>query len=132
VVAIVDPRKNLFVKPLLQSMHSIERDIVRLYAESCYTNIQAAHGNLSCMERMEQLADALCAAERRWYALRARLRRIGVPKFAISGLDERQRLALFEAEFNRHDPAFATQHAAFDRQQLCNMLEDIANMESAD
>jgi hypothetical protein len=125
----MEANDNPFVKPLLQSMFAIERDIIRLYAESCYTNIQAAQGNLSCMERIEGLADALCAAEQRLYALQARLRRIGVPRLAMAGLDSQQRLSLFEAEFKRHDAVFTTPQAAFDRQQLSCMLEDIANID---
>jgi hypothetical protein len=113
-------------------MYSIERDIIRLYAESCYTNIQAAHGNLSCMERCERLANALSAAEQRLSAVKARLRRIGVPRLAVSGLDNQQRLALFEAAFRRHDAAFAARQTSFDRRQLGSMLEDIANQELVD
>ncbi len=125
----MDASNNPFVKRLLRSMHTIERDIIQLYAECCYTNIQAAHGNLSCMERMERLADALCATEQRLYALRARLRLIGVPRSAMAGLDDGQRLALFEAAFKRHDAAFAALPMWLDHQQLSCMLEDIANNE---
>jgi hypothetical protein len=128
----MDAHDNPFVKPMLQSLYAIERDIIRLYAESCYTNIQAAHGNLSSMERIEGLADTLCAAEQRLYALQARLRRIGVPRLAMAGLDQQQRLSLFEAEFKRHDTVFTTAQTLFDRQQLCCMLEDIANIDLRD
>ena len=132
MVAVVGASNNHFVRPLLQSMYAVERDIIRLYAESCYTNIQAAHGNLSCMERTERLANALCAAEQRLSAVKARLRRIGVPRLAMSGLNDQQRLLLFEAAFRRHDAAFGAGRTAFDRRQLGSMLEDIANLEPVD
>lgn len=132
MVVVVDAANNPFVKPMLQSMRAIERDIIRLYAESCYTNIQAAFGNLSGMERMERLADAVSSAEQRCYALKARLRRIGVPQLAISGLTDQQRLSLFEEQFKRCAPALSMQQISLDRQQLCSMLEDISNRETAD
>ncbi len=110
----------------------MERDLIRLYAESCYANIQAAYGNRSCMERTERLANTLCAVEKRLSAVKARLRRIGVPGLAMSGLDEQQRLSLFEAVFRRHDVALGTGHTAFDRRQLGSMLEDIATPESVE
>jgi len=132
MVATVDTVNNLFVKRRLERMYAVEREIIRLYAETCYTNIQAAHGNRSCMERLQQLSEALDAAGQRLRALKRGLRRLGVPPSAMISLDDLERLSLFEADFKRHDAAFAAQHELFGRQQLYTMLNDIAGGDSGD
>lgn len=121
----MDNVNNPFVQRQLAELFDIERDLIRLCAESCYTDIQAAYGNRSCMERVEQLDDALNASGQRLNQLKARLRRIGVPRSALLSLDDLQRLALFEATFKGHNASFASPCTCFDRQQLCAMLEDI-------
>lgn len=123
---------NPFVQRQLALLYDIERELIRLYAESCYSDIQAAYGNRSCMEHAQQLADTLLATERRRDRLRAHLQRIGVPDTAMFSLDALQRLAVFEATFRRHGAAFASPCARFDRQQLSAMLEDIVSGEAGD
>lgn len=121
----MNPVDNPFVKRQLKRMYAIERDIIRLYAEACYSNIQAAHGNLSSMSRIEELNEALFRAGIRLKALKVDLRRLGVPSEAMLSLDDLQRLNLFEAQFKRHDAAFACQQDIFGRRQLSEMLADI-------
>lgn len=123
----MDSTENPFVGRRLECMYAVEREIIRLYADICYANIQAAHGNLSSMERLELLNDGLQDAVRRLQCLKADLKRIGVPEDAMVSLDDLQRLSLFEAEFGRHAAAFASQPALFGREHLCAMLEDIAD-----
>jgi hypothetical protein len=130
--AVMNNDNNLFVQRQLALLYDIERELIRLYAESCYSDIQAAYGNRSCMERARQLDDTLRATERRRDRLKARLRRIGVPDTAMLSPDALQRLALFEATFRRHGAAFASPCGCFDRQQLSAMLEDIASGEAGD
>lgn len=125
----MDTDNNPFVQRQLLRLFEVERELIRLYAESCYTDIQAAHGNRTCMERGAQLGDVLRETECRLSQLKERLRRIGVPRPALFSLDALQRLALFEAAFQRHDAAFASPCASFDRQQLCAMLEEFAGFE---
>lgn len=132
MVPTVDTLNNPFVKRRLERLYAVEREIIRLYAETCYTNIQAAHGNLSCMERLQQLGEALEAAFQRLRALKRGLQRIGVPPSAMISLDDLERLSLFEADFKRHDAAFAAQQDLFGRQQLYTMLNDIAEGDSGD
>jgi hypothetical protein len=128
----MDTLNNPFVKRRLDRLYAVEREIIRLYAETCYTNIQAAYGNLSCMERLQQLGEALDAAGQRLRMLKRGLRRLGVPPLAMISLDDLERLSLFEADFKRHDAAFAVQHERFGRQQLYTMLNDIAGGDSGD
>jgi hypothetical protein len=128
----MDTLNNPFVKRRLDRLYAVEREIIRLYAETCYTNIQAAYGNLSCMERLQQLGEALDAAGQRLRVLKRGLRRLGVPPLAMISLDDLERLSLFEADFKRHDAAFAVQHERFGRQQLYTMLNDIAGGDSGD
>jgi hypothetical protein len=132
MVATMDTLNNPFVKRRLDRLYAVEREIIRLYAETCYTNIQAAYGNLSCMERLQQLGEALDAAGQRLRVLKRGLRRLGVPPLAMISLDDLERLSLFEADFKRHDAAFAVQHERFGRQQLYTMLNDIAGGDSSD
>ena len=132
MVATMDTLNNPFVKRRLDRLYAVEREIIRLYAETCYTNIQAAYGNLSCMERLQQLGEALDAAGQRLRMLKRGLRRLGVPPLAMISLDDLERLSLFEADFKRHDAAFAVQHERFGRQQLYTMLNDIAGGDSSD
>jgi hypothetical protein len=132
MVATVDALNNPFVKRQLDRMYAVEREIIRLYAETCYTNIQAAHGNLSCMERLQQLGDALETADRSLRVLKRGLRRLGVPPLAMISIDDLERLSLFEADFKLHDAAFAAQHELFGRQQLYTMLNDIAGGDAGD
>lgn len=117
---------NPFVQRQLAQLSDFEHELIRLYAESCYSDIQAAHGNRSCMERVGQLHDALRLASARLRRQRARLRRLGVPRSAMPVLDARQRVALFEAIFRSHDAAFTAPCGQLD-QQLNALLE--ANVE---
>jgi hypothetical protein len=121
--------KNPFVQSQLLRLFEIERELICLYAESCYADIQAAHGNRTCMDRGAQLDDALRDTECRLSEVKARLKRIGVPRPDMFSLDALQRLALFEATFRRHDAAFASPGTSFDRQQLCAMLEEFAEFD---
>jgi hypothetical protein len=128
----MDSTESPFVRRRLENMYAIEREIIRLYADICYANIQAAHGNRSSMDRLEQLNDALQHAVCRLQSLKADLRRIGVPEDVMISLDDLQRLSLFESEFGRHAAAFAAQPALFGREHLCAMLEDITESVAGD
>ena len=113
---------NPFVQRQLAQLSHFERELIRLYAESCYSDIQAAHGNRSCMERAGQLQDAVHLASARLQRQRARLRRLGVAPSAIPALGTRERVALFEATFRRHNAAFSPPWGQLD-QQLSAMLD---------
>lgn len=106
----------------------LERELVGLYAETCYCGIQAAYGNRSSMERAAQLDDSLHEIQRRLARVYARLRRLDVPPDAVTHLDAGERLALFEAVLCRHDAAFAVGGAR--RQLLCAMLEDFIDIDT--
>ena len=122
----MDCTANRFVDRQLERLFSIERDIIRLYAEACYANIQGACGNHSCAERVDELNRAIREASASLSALKADLRRLGVPREAMISLDDLQKLDIFEAQFKQHDGAFAAQSEKFGRGQLFAMLEDIA------
>lgn len=122
----MDCTANRFVDRQLERLFSIERDIIRLYAEACYANIQGACGNHSCAERVDELNRAIREASASLSALKADLRRLGVPSETMISLDDLQKLDIFEAQFKQHDGAFAVQSERFGRGQLFAMLEDIA------
>lgn len=113
---------NPFVQRQLARLSQFEHELIRLYAESCYSDIQAAYGNRSCMERAEQLQEALYLAGARLQRQKARLRRLGVVPSAMPALATRERMALFEAVFRQHDAAFSAPCGHLD-QQLAAMLE---------
>jgi len=117
---------NRFVDRQLERLFDIEREIIRLYAEACYANIQGACGNHSCAERVDELNRAIHATSAALSALKDGLRRLGVPREDMISLDDLQKLDIFEAQFKRHDVAFAGQSDQFGRGQLLTMLEDIA------
>ena len=87
---------------------------------------------IAVLTQLQPLSEALEAAGQRLRALKRGLRRLGVPPLAMISLDDLERLSLFEADFKRHDAAFAAQHELFGRQQLYTMLNDIAGGDSGD
>ena len=128
----MDCTANRFVDRQLEQLFEIERDIIRLYAEACYANIQGACGNQSCAERVDELNRAIGEAIDSLSALKAGLRRLGVSREAMISLDDLQKLDIFEAQFKQHDAAFAGRSDQFGRGQLFDMLEDIACMRVSD
>ena len=122
----MDFTANRFVGRQLDRLFDIERDIIRLYAEACYASIQGAFGNRSCAERVDELNRAIRETSASLSALKADLRRLGVPGEAMISLDDLQRLDIFEEQFKQHDAAFAGQGDQLGRGQLVAMLEDIA------
>ena len=115
---------NPFVKRRLESMYAIEREIIRLYAEACYSNIQGAYGNRSSVSRADELNRALAHAAERLKTLKADLRRIGVPLEAMLSLDDLQRIDLFEAQFKRHDGVFPRGSVTLGLEELSALLAD--------
>lgn len=123
----MDCTANRFVERQLGRLFGIERDIIRLYAEACYANIQGACGNHSCAERVHELNHSIHDACTGLVALKKDLLRLGVPREDMISLDDLQKLDIFEAQFKQHDAAFVDQGNGFGRGQLSDMLEDIAN-----
>ena len=82
----MDITGNYFIRRQLDATLEAERKIVCLYAEFCFLNIQIVLDNVSSMERLEQLADELAQAERRFQLSRAALHRLGVPGSEIAGV----------------------------------------------
>jgi hypothetical protein len=123
----MDCTANRFVGRQLERLFNIEREIIRLYAEACYANIQGACGNQSCAERVDEINQAIRDASKALSALKADLRHLGVPAEAMISLDDLQKLEIFEAQFGQHNAAFAWQSDQFGRGQLFAMLEDIAS-----
>ena len=117
---------NPFIKKQLDAKLDAERDIIALYAESCFLNIQVLYGDLSDLDRLEQLSEALTLAEQRIHGTVAALLRIGVPANRIPRLDEQERLDLFEAHFT--DPEASTPHldGLFAEDDLREMLNDLS------
>jgi hypothetical protein len=122
----MDCTANRFVRRQLERLFAIERDIIRLYAEACYANIQGACGNRSCAERVEENYQAIREASDSLNALKNDLRRLGVPADAMISLDDLQKLDVFEAQFQQHNAAFVGRGHRLGRMQLSVMLEDIA------
>lgn len=119
--------RNRFVQPLLMQVRQLEGELIALYAEACYSGMQAAYGNRSCMERAAQLDDVLHETQGRLAGLHTRLRRLGLPLDAPAHLDANERLALFEAALCRHDATFTANGQGLSQQLLCDMLEDFAD-----
>lgn len=123
---------NPFIKKQLDAKLDAERDIIMLYAESCFLNIQVLYGDLSELGRLEQLSEALTQAEQCLHGIVAALLRIGVARNAICHLDEQEQLDLFEAHFT--DPEAATSHieGLFCEEDLREMLSDLTGPLHAD
>jgi hypothetical protein len=122
----MDTTDNRFIRRQLDAMHEAEREIVYLYAESCFLNIQIVLGNVSNMDKLEQLADALVQAERQFQLSRAALHRLGVPSSEMAGLSEQQRLELFEVRFKDPHASSSFLRGLFERSDLRDMLDDIS------
>ena len=117
---------NPFIKKQMEAKLDAERDIITLYAESCFLNIQILYGDLSDLARLEQLCEALTAAEQQLHRTVAALLRIGVPGEGISCLDDEERLELFTAHFT--DPNVSVSHieGLFRQEDLREMLSDLS------
>ena len=126
----MDTTDNRFIRRQLHATLEAERKIVCLYAESCFLNIQIVldnvSSNVSSMERLEQLADELTQAERRFQLSRAALHRLGVTGSEIAGLSEQERLELFEAHFKDPHASSSFLRGLFERSDLREMLDDIS------
>jgi len=117
---------NRFIRRQLDATLEAERNIVCLYAESCFLNIRIVLDNDSSMERLEQLADELIQAERRFQLSRAALHRLGVTGSEMAGLSEQERLELFEAHFKDPHASSGFLRGLFERSDLRDMLDDIS------
>ena len=116
---------NPFIRRQLEAAREAERDIICLYAESCFLNIQIVLGNLCMMDRLERLSDALTKSEQRLQLSRAALRRVGVPAAKIPDLSEQERLELFETHFRDPNASSSFLRELFERSDLQQMLDDI-------
>ena len=117
---------NRFIRRQLGAMLDAERRVVCLYAKSCFLNIQIVLGNVSNMDRLEQLADALAQAERQFHLSRAALHRLGVSSAEMAGLSEQERLELFEVHFKDPEASCSFLRGLFERSDLRDMLDDIS------
>jgi hypothetical protein len=117
---------NRFIRRQLNATLDAERKIVCLYAEFCFLNIQIVLDSLYDMDRLEQLADELAQAERRFQLSRAALHRLGVPGSAMRGLDEQERLEIFEVHFRDPRASSGFLKGLFERSDLREMLDDIS------
>jgi hypothetical protein len=117
---------NRFIRRQLNATLEAERKIVGLYAEFCFLNIQIVLDSLYDMDRLEQLADELAQAERRFQLSRAALHRLGVPNSAITGLGEQERLEIFEEHFRDPRASSGFLRGLFERSDLREMLDDIS------
>ena len=117
---------NPFVKKQFEAKLEAERDMIVLYAESCFLNIQVLSGDLSNLERLEQLGEDLTQAEHRLHRIVAALLRLGVSRDNICCLDEQKRLDLFEVYFV--DPETMTSYfeGLFGREDLREILSDLS------
>lgn len=116
---------NVFVRRTLDDILAVEREMICVYAESCFLNIQILQGNLSCMDRLDYLMAELSRAERQRELLRGALRRIRVPCSSGCHLDENECLDLFEAHFTASDVAPLPVKGIFRRSDFRDMLSDI-------
>ena len=121
---------NRFICRQLDAALEAERRIVRLYAESCFLNIQIVLGDAANMDKLEQLADAMIQAERQFQLTRAALYRLGVPRSEMVGLSEQERLELFELHFTDPHASSSFLRGLFERSDLQQMLDDISAPQS--
>ncbi|GEM_PF-6775427 len=90
---------NPFVKRQLDTRLEAERDLIVMYAQSCYLSIRVLSGELSEVHCLEQLTEALTRLARRIGDIDAALRRLDTPAGDIRRLDEQEQLDLFTAHF---------------------------------
>ena len=117
---------NPFIKKQLNARLEAERDMIALYAESCFLSIQVLSGDLSDLGRLEQLDDDLTQAEHRLHRIVAALLRLGVSGNNICCLDEQERLDLFEAHFTDPDTLSSCSEGLFGQEDLREMLRDLS------
>lgn len=90
---------NPFVKKQLDARLEAEQDLIVMYAQSCYLSIRVLSGELSEVDHLEQLTEALTRLRRRIRDIDAALRRLDTPAGDIQRLDEQEQLDLFTAQF---------------------------------
>ena len=117
---------NPFAKKMLDEKLEAERDIVCLFAESCFLNILILYGDLSCLDRLEELSEALALAECRLHRLVEAVQRIGVAKNKICCLDDQEKLDLFEAHFDHPGVSIPHLEGVFRREDMREMLSDLS------
>ena len=117
---------NRFIRRQLNATLDTEREIVRLYAQSCFLHIRIVLGSVFDMDKLEQLADELVRAERQFQVLQRALTRLGVPGAEIARLSEQERLDIFEAHFKDADASANFYRGLFERSDLRQMLDDIS------
>jgi len=116
---------NPFITKQMNARLAAERDMIVLYAESCFLNIQVLSGDLSGVERLEKLGEELSQAEHRLCRTEAALLRLGVSPAAIHCLDEQERLDLFVAHFADPDTLTSCLQGLFGQDDLREMLGDL-------
>ena len=113
---------NPFIKKQLDAKLEAERDMIVLYAESCFLSIQVLSGDLSDLGRLEQFDEDLTQAEHRLHRIVAALLRLGVSGNNICCLDEQERLDLFEAHFADPDTLPSYFKGLFGQEDLREIL----------
>ena len=121
----MDATENIFVRKTYDDMLAIEREMICVYAESCFLSIQIIQGNLNCMDRLDQLAAELSLAERRREMFRRALHRIQVPASGGCHLEEQECIDLFQEHFTANDIAPLPLKGVFRRADFREMLSDI-------
>ncbi|MFQ5644732.1 MAG: hypothetical protein ACE5FQ_13695 [Thiogranum sp.] len=116
---------NPFTRKQLDARLEAERDMIMLYAESCFLSIQVLSGDLSGMKRLEQLDADLGQVEHRLHRIAVALFRLGVPAGNIHCLDEQERLDLFEAHFADPETPVSCSEGLFGPEDMREMLRDL-------
>lgn len=121
----MDTIGNVFVHKTYNDMLTVEREMICVYAESCFLSIQVIQGNLSCIDRLDHLAAELARAEQQLELLRRALHRIGVAVSANCHLEEQECIDLFQDNFTANDIAPLPLKGVFGRSDFQDMLNDI-------
>ncbi|HHH43477.1 MAG TPA: hypothetical protein ENK49_05000 [Gammaproteobacteria bacterium] len=117
--------ENPFVKKQLDDRLEAEQDLIVMYAESCYLSIRVLSGDLSEVDRLEQLTEALTRLGRRIGDIDAALRRLDTPAGDIRHLDEQQQLDLFTAHFADLQVPGSDLDGRFASEDLREMLSEL-------
>lgn len=121
----MDATDNVFVRKTYNDMLAAEREMIRVYAESCFLSIQVIQGNTNCIDRLDNLAAELSLAEGRREMFRRSLHRIQIPASGGCHLEEQECIDLFQENFTANDIAPLPLKGVFRRSDFREMLSDI-------
>jgi hypothetical protein len=116
---------NPFVDRQIELLRQLDRELICLYAETCYQSILFIQGGCTNIDQLDSLMDRVSVTERRFQRQVAALHRVGIHDVATLCLNEAERISWFADCLRGSDRAPVFGDVLHDS-DLAALLEDLS------